>query len=106
MYRGKLVEAEDNMNCQFATVNVTYRDGRTAELENVYIRGSKIRFPHPAGHAQERPDVQEGRGARWGRREGQVSDPPSARLETYNVHFCIALLLSKVQLQAQIWLPL
>jgi len=44
VYRGKLVEAEDNMNCQFATVNVTYRDGRTAELENVYIRGSKIRF--------------------------------------------------------------
>jgi len=44
VYRGKLVEAEDNMNCQFASVNVTYRDGRTADLENVYIRGSKIRF--------------------------------------------------------------
>ncbi|ESO11386.1 hypothetical protein HELRODRAFT_104674 [Helobdella robusta] len=44
IYRGKLVEAEDNMNCQFAGVTVTYRDGRTMELENVYIRGSKVRF--------------------------------------------------------------
>lgn len=44
IYRGKLVEAEDNMNCQFSAVSVTYRDGRTAELENVYIRGSKVRF--------------------------------------------------------------
>lgn len=25
VYRGKLVEAEDNMNCQFADVTVTYR---------------------------------------------------------------------------------
>ena len=44
VYRGKLVEAEDNMNCQMANINVTYRDGRVAQLENVYIRGSKIRF--------------------------------------------------------------
>jgi len=44
VYRGKLVEAEDNMNCQMANITVTYRDGRVAQLENVYIRGSKIRF--------------------------------------------------------------
>ena len=44
VYRGKLVEAEDNMNCQMANISVTYRDGRVAQLENVYIRGSKIRF--------------------------------------------------------------
>lgn len=44
VYRGKLIEAEDNMNCQMTQVNVTYRDGRTSNLENVYIRGSKIRF--------------------------------------------------------------
>ncbi|KAJ9587307.1 hypothetical protein L9F63_019163 [Diploptera punctata] len=25
-------------------ITVTYRDGRVAQLENVYIRGSKIRF--------------------------------------------------------------
>lgn len=44
VYRGKLIEAEDNMNCQMAEITVTYRDGRVAQLENVYIRGSKIRF--------------------------------------------------------------
>ncbi|TKC40296.1 hypothetical protein EI555_003934 [Monodon monoceros] len=73
VYRGKLIEAEDNMNCQvwwgqasFAFMRygchrssplaegilihfkvlqfVTYRDGRVAQLEQVYIRGSKIRF--------------------------------------------------------------
>lgn len=44
VYRGKLIEAEDNMNCQMTQVAVTYRDGHMANLENVYIRGSKIRF--------------------------------------------------------------
>ncbi|CAG9831476.1 unnamed protein product [Diabrotica balteata] len=44
VYRGKLIEAEDNMNCQMTQITVTYRDGRVAQLENVYIRGSKIRF--------------------------------------------------------------
>ena len=37
VYRGKLVEAEDN-------ITVTHRDGRVSQLENVFIRGSKIRF--------------------------------------------------------------
>ena len=32
------------MNCQINGVTVTYRDGRVAQLENIYIRGSKIRF--------------------------------------------------------------
>ena len=32
------------MNSQMASVTVTYRDGRVAQLENMYIRGSKIRF--------------------------------------------------------------
>ncbi|KAH0518200.1 Small nuclear ribonucleoprotein Sm D3 [Microtus ochrogaster] len=65
VYRGKLIEAEDNMNCQLlrfvcfsavtftiklvipfqmSNITVTYRDGRVAQLEQVYIRGSKIRF--------------------------------------------------------------
>ena len=44
VYRGKLVEAEDNMNCQMSAVTVTFRDGRTAQMENIYIRGSKIKF--------------------------------------------------------------
>jgi len=44
VYRGKLNEAEDNMNSQMSSVTVTYRDGRVAQLEHIYVRGSKIRF--------------------------------------------------------------
>ncbi|CAI4223796.1 unnamed protein product [Auanema sp. JU1783] len=44
IYRGKLNEAEDNMNCQMTEVVVTFRDGRTHQLENVFIRGNKIKF--------------------------------------------------------------
>ena len=44
VYRGKLVEAEDNMNCQMSNITVTARDGRVSQLEQVFIRGSKIRF--------------------------------------------------------------
>jgi small nuclear ribonucleoprotein D3 len=44
MYRGKLVEAEDNMNCQLTDIMYTARDGRVTQLESVYIRGSKLRF--------------------------------------------------------------
>lgn len=44
VYRGKLVEAEDNMNSQLIQVSVTHRDGRVSQLDNVFIRGSKVRF--------------------------------------------------------------
>ena len=50
VYRGRLVEAEDNMNCQMTAVTVTFRDGRVAQLENIYIRGSKIRSVHCCGN--------------------------------------------------------
>eukprot|EP00038_Savillea_parva_P006403 m.163590 g.163590 ORF g.163590 m.163590 type:complete len:113 (-) comp12314_c0_seq1:1704-2042(-) len=43
-YRGKLVEAEDNMNCQLADIVFTDKTGKTSHLESVYIRGSKMRF--------------------------------------------------------------
>merc|ERR1719357_2347233 len=39
-----LHEAEDNINSQMASVTMTFRDGRVAQLEHIYIRGSKIRF--------------------------------------------------------------
>ncbi|KCV70690.1 small nuclear ribonucleoprotein D3 [Fonticula alba] len=44
VYRGKLVDAEDNMNCQMVDVTFTARDGKTSRLRHVYIRGSHIRF--------------------------------------------------------------
>uniref|UniRef100_A0A3B3RV57 Small nuclear ribonucleoprotein Sm D3 n=1 Tax=Paramormyrops kingsleyae TaxID=1676925 RepID=A0A3B3RV57_9TELE len=45
VYRGKLIEAEDNMNCQYTwRFQSPPEDGRVSQLEQVYIRGSKIRF--------------------------------------------------------------
>ncbi|KAK9481331.1 hypothetical protein V1514DRAFT_287601 [Lipomyces japonicus] len=43
-YRGKLIEVEDNMNCQLRDITLTARDGRVSHLEQVYIRGSHVRF--------------------------------------------------------------
>ncbi|EPR60838.1 LSM domain-containing protein [Toxoplasma gondii TgCatPRC2] len=44
VYRGVLENAEDNMNCLLQTVTVTHRDGRVVSLEQVYIRGSQVKF--------------------------------------------------------------
>eukprot|EP00998_Keelungia_sp_KM082_P011787 NODE_8073_length_566_cov_13.867882_g8050_i0.p1 GENE.NODE_8073_length_566_cov_13.867882_g8050_i0~~NODE_8073_length_566_cov_13.867882_g8050_i0.p1 ORF type:complete len:120 (-),score=10.42 NODE_8073_length_566_cov_13.867882_g8050_i0:134-493(-) len=44
VYRGFLSEAEDNMNCKINNLTLTHRDGKTTTLEQVYLRGSKIRF--------------------------------------------------------------
>jgi small nuclear ribonucleoprotein D3 len=44
VYRGKLLEAEDNMNVQLQSITMTTRDGRVTQLEQVFIRGSMIRF--------------------------------------------------------------
>ncbi|KAJ2674957.1 small nuclear ribonucleoprotein Sm D3 [Coemansia sp. RSA 1085] len=44
LYRGELVETEDNMNVQLKDITVTGRDGRTQHLKHVYVRGSNVRF--------------------------------------------------------------
>ncbi|KAJ1806560.1 small nuclear ribonucleoprotein Sm D3 [Coemansia sp. RSA 2599] len=44
LYRGQLVETEDNMNVQMKEITVTERDGRTNHLKHVYVRGSNVRF--------------------------------------------------------------
>jgi small nuclear ribonucleoprotein D3 len=44
IFRGTLLESEDNMNCQLANIAYTGRDGRQAELEHAFIRGSKVRL--------------------------------------------------------------
>lgn len=36
--------AEDNMNVQLKDITVTARDGRVSHLDQVYIRGSHVRF--------------------------------------------------------------
>lgn len=43
-YRGKLFDAEDNLNCSLKDVLLTSRDGKQSHLDSVYIRGSMIRF--------------------------------------------------------------
>jgi small nuclear ribonucleoprotein D3 len=43
-YRGQLVEAEDNWNCQLSSVSFTGKDGKQQSMENAYLRGSKIRM--------------------------------------------------------------
>lgn len=44
LYRGYLIEAEDNMNCRLDSCQLTAKDGKSAYLEQVYLRGSQIRF--------------------------------------------------------------
>lgn len=68
MYRGTLVEAEDNMNCELVNISFTVtrtfclappffphdffffffllqgKDGHKSHLERVFIRGSNVRF--------------------------------------------------------------
>lgn len=39
-----LFTAEDNMNVQLKDITVTARDGRVSHLDQVYIRGSHVRF--------------------------------------------------------------
>lgn len=39
-----LIPAEDNMNIQMKDITVTARDGRVSHLDQVYIRGSHVRF--------------------------------------------------------------
>eukprot|EP01132_Coremiostelium_polycephalum_P008067 gene8067-9925_t len=44
LYRGTLIESEDNMNCKMKNITVTARDGRVSQIEQAYLRGSKIRL--------------------------------------------------------------
>ncbi|KAK0564165.1 small nuclear ribonucleoprotein Sm D3 [Tilletia horrida] len=42
-YRGKLFDAEDNLNVSMKEVQMTARDGKQSQLDSIYIRGSMIR---------------------------------------------------------------
>ena len=39
-----LATAEDNLNIALKDITVTQRDGRVSQLDQVYIRGSMVRF--------------------------------------------------------------
>ncbi|CAM6016292.1 hypothetical protein BDL97_18G082900 [Sphagnum fallax] len=44
LYRGSLIECEDNWNSQLESITYTAKDGKVSQLEHVFIRGSKVRF--------------------------------------------------------------
>ena len=44
IYRGRLDESEETMNCSLTDIVCTARDGRVSKMEHVYIRGSRIEF--------------------------------------------------------------
>ncbi|CCE62216.1 hypothetical protein TPHA_0C00590 [Tetrapisispora phaffii CBS 4417] len=43
-YRGKLVDSEDNMNVQLRDVTHTGVNSEVTRMDDVFIRGSQIRF--------------------------------------------------------------
>ncbi len=44
MFRGYLMEAEDTMNVRLDDVKMTSRDGKISHLDQLYLRGSQIKF--------------------------------------------------------------
>ena len=44
VFRGKLDEAEDNMNVHLSNCTKTGKDGRVSTLANCFLRGSHVRF--------------------------------------------------------------
>ncbi|KAG8096848.1 hypothetical protein GUJ93_ZPchr0013g37265 [Zizania palustris] len=41
---GRVLECEDNWNCQIDNITFTAKDGKVSQLEHVFIRGSRVRF--------------------------------------------------------------
>ncbi|KAJ3215283.1 small nuclear ribonucleoprotein Sm D3 [Dinochytrium kinnereticum] len=86
IYRGKLLEAEDNMNVQLKEIAVTARDGRVTHLEQVYVRGSQVRYfivPDMLKNApmfkRVGPGATKGRGIGLGRGKATVARAQAAR---------------------------
>uniref|UniRef100_A0ACD5X0D7 Uncharacterized protein n=1 Tax=Avena sativa TaxID=4498 RepID=A0ACD5X0D7_AVESA len=44
VYRGSMIDCEDNWNCQLQNPTFTAKDGRVTQLEHVFIRGVRVRF--------------------------------------------------------------
>ena len=44
MFRGYLADAEDTMNVRLDDVTMFSKDGRSFPVEQVYLRGSQVRF--------------------------------------------------------------
>lgn len=44
MYRGKLLDVQDNMNCQLKDITLTQRNGQVSQLDQIFCRGSQVRL--------------------------------------------------------------
>lgn len=44
LFRGYLTEADDTMNCRLDNVTMTSKEGKISVFEQIYLRGSQIRF--------------------------------------------------------------
>lgn len=91
LYRGKLHEAEDNMNLQLTQVTVTARDGRLSQMEQVFLRGSQIRFiviPDNLRNAPFFASKSRGMGIGMGRGRAIIA----AGKDTFNVDFLLNFL--------------
>merc|ERR1711959_233993 len=44
VYRGDMISAEDNWNCQLGNVLATLKDGRQTQIDHIFVRGSYIEF--------------------------------------------------------------
>merc|ERR1711998_193945 len=44
IYRGDMISAEDNWNCQLQNVLATGKNGSQSQLEQIFIRGSFIKL--------------------------------------------------------------
>ena len=86
LYRGHLMSVEDNMNCLMESVKVTARDGSLTQLDQVFLKGSQIRFfviPDALRHAPFLKNLEMGgrggRGGRGGARGGRGGGRGGAR---------------------------
>ncbi|KAH9452919.1 hypothetical protein MJO28_008167 [Puccinia striiformis f. sp. tritici] len=64
VYRGKLHDAEDNLNISLKEITVTHRDGRVTQLDQVYIRGPMIRLYVVPDMLQNAPMFKRGTGVK------------------------------------------
>ncbi|CAL1280491.1 unnamed protein product [Larinioides sclopetarius] len=44
VFTGTLIEAQDNMSMTLGNVNAVFPSGHTHQMENIYIKGHKIRY--------------------------------------------------------------
>lgn len=77
IYKGELLEAEENMSLCLKEVNATLVDGKNVDMKSVYIKGSRIRLislPEAAANDSlqtlTRPSFRGGRGGFRGGRGG------------------------------------